>query len=175
MSTHLLEAWRVIAANKLYHLADDVNFTLDPTFYPENNTTLGGDWPEPGIFLTASPEHWLNGYGYWRPWVVEFEGAEGKSYGREVFVPASNFSRMRISRVMALDAYAREEYGEWGWTEEYFETTYDTFEPISPESLLDHSTWAGFRAPDVRNSDFGWRSKYAQRVKEFGAQRGSIF
>lgn len=170
---HLLAQWRTASSGGLYHIADDINFTPDPTYHPENNTTLGGDWPEPGIFLTRSPESWLNGFGYWRPWIVEFSGAEGSDFGNEVFVPATNFGQMRITRVMALDGWCREEFGEWGWTEDYFETYYDTFEPIPEEEFRYPSggyrsgSWSGYQAPDVRGWGGAWQSAYRQRVEEF--------
>ncbi|MDX1408560.1 MAG: hypothetical protein R3330_10520 [Saprospiraceae bacterium] len=168
--------WRKVASGALYHIADDINFRLDPTFHPENNTTLGGDWSEPGIFLTKSPEHWLNGYGYWRPYVIEFTGAVGQDHGSfETFVPATNFSRMSISRVMALDGYCREEFGEWGWTEDYFETYYDTFEPIPEEEMRGYGQWSGYRAPDVRGWSGSWQSKYKARVREFGKTRPGVY
>ena len=54
----------------MYHLTTRANFRLNPKMRAQNNSTLGGDW-EPGIFLGESVEYWVNGYGYWRPWVVD--------------------------------------------------------------------------------------------------------
>lgn len=163
----------------LYHLTDDVSFRLDPNFRPENNTTLGGDWPEPGIFLAPDIEHWVNGYGYWRPWVVEFEvpssvmSSEGVGqYGREVFIPARYFGQIRITRVLPLDGYAREVFGEWGWTEEWFETTYDTFEPISEDELQGRFPWRGYRSPDARQMGGSWHSQYSKRVRDYMNKSG---
>lgn len=159
----------------LYHLADKADFRLDPTFRPQNNTTWGGNYP-PGIFLGSSVEAWVNGYGYWRPWVVEFEAPsdlrqlEGVSggYSGEVFVPAEHFDRLRLVRVVPLDAHCREQFGDYGWTERWFGTTFDTEEPIPPEDENNYFRWRGYRYPgDARQADSGWRARYEKRVKEF--------
>lgn len=38
----------------------------------------------PGIYIATDVEGWLNGHGYWRPFVVEFEVDDGG----EMFIPA---------------------------------------------------------------------------------------
>lgn len=167
-----------LAANqKLYHLTSKRDFKLDPRKAPQNNTTLGGDFG-PGIYLGPSVEYWCNGYGYWRPWVVEIvapadirdrEGTLG-GYGSEVFVPAKYYNELQIVRVIPLDAWCREEYGTYGWTEGYFETTFDTNEPIvlPPSERLP----GPYRYPgDARNADATWASEYAKRVKRFARTR----
>ena len=156
---------------KLYHLADKVDFTLDPEYSPTNNSTLGGEWPEAGVFLTGTPEHWLNGYSYWRPWVVEFDVPEdaGKSYGKEFFVPATAFDAVQLVRVMPLDGYCREEYGDYGWTETWSGKTFDTNEPIDERA---RSPFRGWTCPDARGADPAWLAAYEQRVAAFAAQRG---
>lgn len=185
MSEHLRQAWRRVASGgTYYHLTDTLDFRLDPARHPENNTTLGGDWPEPGIFVARYPERWLNGYGYWRPWVVEFQVASGvgKDFGNETFIPATDFDKVTLLRVLPLDGYAREEYGDYGWTEEYYGTAFDTEEPIEmhrpPGSLSERPVDPvppGYRSPDARQMDAAWRSRYEQRVKEFGRKRGGVY
>lgn len=163
---------KTASGGKLYHLADVVDFRLDPNFHPENNTTLGGDWHEPGIFVAPDVERWVNGYGYWRPWVVEFDvpSGVGKNFGGETFIPATEFDQIRIARVVPLDAWAREEYGEWGWTEEFYGTDFRTGEPIDPR---DRSANRGYRYPgDARQEDRGWQAQYAQRVQDFARESG---
>lgn len=178
---HLQEAWarrieasKTAASNVLYHLADKVDFKLDPNFHPENNTTWGGDWPEAGIFLGKSVEAWVNGYGYWRPWVVEFEVSgvdlNWGGYSGEVFVPATDFDKIRISRVIPLDAHCREEYGDWGWVEDNDGITFDTEEPFERKGYHD---WSGYRYPgDARQSDPAWRARYEKRVRAFARSKG---
>lgn len=160
------------ATNVLYHLADKVDFKLDPKRHPENNTTLGGNWPEAGIFLSDSVERWVNGYGYWRPWVVEFEVVgsldEFRGYSGEVFVPAEKYDQLRIKRVLPLDAHCREEFQDWGWTESYFETDFETNEPISGRLP------GGYRYPgDARQVSATWQAYYKKRVTDFRRKQGS--
>jgi hypothetical protein len=186
MTAHLREAWRAriqrtADRGTMYHLADKVDFRLDPNKHPANNTTWGGDMPEAGIFLGASVEAWVNGYGYWRPWVVEFavppdlkdlEGVTG-GYSQEMFVPASHYDKLRMTRVVPLDAHCREEFGEWGWTEEFFETTFDTEEPISAADLGRYGLWRSYRYPgDARQTSPQWQAAYKKRVKRYARESG---
>lgn len=173
---------KVASGGTYYHLADEVNFQLDPTFHPRNNTTIGGDWSEPGIFVTDSPEHWLNGYGYWRPWIVEFQVAPGvgKDFGDETFIPATAFDQVRMTRVLPLDGYCREEYNDWGWTEDHFGTQFDTGEPVPSGTIMGYRPPearlpAGYRSPDARQMDASWRAGYAQRVDEFARTRPGVY
>ena len=162
----------------LYHLTAKVDFRLDPKFRPQNNTTMGGKWPEPGIFLTDSVEHWGNGYGYWQPWVVEFDvpGGVGQNFGRETFVPATEFDRLRMVRVIPLDAYCREVYGGWGWSESDLETTFDTFEPIGVKELNNYYLWRGYRYPgDARSTDPGWQDAYKKRIQKWRRTRTNAY
>lgn len=154
-----------------YHITDNVNFRLDPKFSPDNNTTMG-DGLKPGIFLAGSVEAWVNGYGYWRPWVVEFEVPSGlgmaRGYSGENYVLATDYNKLRLVRVVPLDAHCREEFDDWGWTEQFFETTFDTFEAISSEQMNDHYRWRGYHYPgDARRSSGTWQQQYAKRVAKY--------
>jgi len=156
----------------LYHLTDDKDFQLDPDFYPQNNTTIGGDWTEPGIFLAKNPEFWLNAHGYWRPWIAEFKvpSALGADYGQEVFISSKDFDSIQLTRVMALDAWCREEFGAPGWSEEYFGKTFDTGEPydITSNNLF---PYRGYKAKDVRKHPEDWHSDYPSRIEKFRINR----
>ena len=173
---------RTARATTLYHLTDTVDFRLDPNYRPQNNTTWGGDL-SPRIFLTPRVETWVNGYGYWRPWVVEFsvdpaiydfEWATG-GYGGEVEVRAENYDMLRITRVLPLDAWCRETYGEFGWVEMWEERTFDTRE------VIEIGSWSrplnpprGYRYPgDARRESASWQREYAERVERFRLQRGA--
>jgi hypothetical protein len=166
----------------LYHLADKADFQLNPNFKPQNNSTMGGDWPEPGLFVTKDAhgiEGWVNGYGYWRPWVVELEGnVEVKSFGGgDNFVPATEFGKLRVSRVVPLDAFCRELYGALGWTESHYGTYFDTFEKI-PEDVLqnDWRAMQGYRySGDARNTDRSWQDAYKKRVRSFARTRNNAY
>ena len=114
-----------------YHLTDDPNFSLKKAKRPQNNTTLGGDWPNAGIFVGPSAEAWFNGYDYVRPFVVELshppirdmgsKAMDVAGYGGEQFIPAEAFDSVRVERVIPYDEYAREQFGEYGPIESYNE------------------------------------------------------
>ena len=171
------KADEVGATRKLYHIADKVDFRLDPTRHPENNTTLGGDWPEAGIFLTSDPEHWLNGYGYWRPWIVEFSVPEGigSDFSSETFIPATDFNKVTITRVLPLDGYARETYRNFGWMEDDLGVDSFTGDPIPAYSM--GAPWPrppeGWTSPDAREMDRGWVSDYAKKVRKWRRTRNN--
>lgn len=164
---------------RLYHIADKADFRLDPKKRPSRNTTMGGEM-KPGIFLSADPETWMNGYGYWRPFLVEFEvpagvGNTGGGYGKEVYVLAEDYDKIRITRVIAIDAYARERFGDWGWTEEEFGTLHETGEPLPPKEpgqWFSRPPAGAYTAPDVRSRPKAWQDEYRKRVIKFRRKRG---
>jgi hypothetical protein len=137
-----------------YHLTDRARFKLDPNFAPADNAIAIVDRSgRPGIYLGEDVEVWVNGHGYWRPFVVVFQvdpsvvndpGVHGR-YGREMFVPASSFDKLTIERVIPLDAYAREVYGESGWIESNLGVEFDTGKPIQERYKGYH-----YPGPDVR-------------------------
>jgi hypothetical protein len=154
------------AGSAWYHLTDRAKFKLDPKFKPADNAVAIEDRSgKPGIYLGQSVEKWVNGFGYWRPFVVEFKvdpsvvddpGVSGR-YGGEMFVPAASFGKLSIVRVIPIDAYCREEYGEPGWIEGDVGVAFDTGEPLPQRG---HDGYAeamkkfrGYRypGPDVRN------------------------
>lgn len=124
--------------NLWYHLTDRARFRLDPRFAPEDNAIAIVDRSgRPGIYIGQDVERWVNGYNYWRPFVVEFDvdpsvvedpGVHGR-YGGEMFVPATSFDKLTILRVIPIDAHAREVFGEAGWI----------ILPSSPERLVLHA------------------------------------
>ena len=159
----------------MYQVTDTADFKLKPAKRPTNNSTLGGDW-DPGIFLADSVEAWVNGYGYWRPWVVEFDvsGLQPGDYkfreGREVLVKAEAYPRLQLIRVVPLDAHCREIFGEYGWTEQFFETDFQTNEPID---LSLRFPIRGYHYPgDARNESADWQAYYKKRVKDYARKSG---
>jgi len=164
-------AARFIRANSMwYHLTDRAKFKLDPKFTPADNAIAIEDRSgRPGIYLGQSVEAWVNGYNYWRPFVVEIKvdpsvkddpGVHGR-YGGEMFVPATSFDKLHIQRVIPIDAYAREEYGEPGWVESDLGVEFDTGEPIpqrgQPGWAEAYKKYRGYRypGPDVRQMPAG--------------------
>ena len=119
---------------KLYHLTDNANFKLDPNFAPEDNTISIYDRSgHKGIYLTPNVEKWVNGHGYWRPFVAEIYADRSAlehdrigRWGGEVFIPADQFDKLTVNRVIPLDAYAREEFGSHGWIERSHGHEFDT-------------------------------------------------
>lgn len=173
-------AARFLVANSTwYHLTERAKFKLDPKFTPADNAVAIEDRSGlPGIYLGQSVEKWVNGFGYWRPFVVEFKvdpsvlkdpGVHGR-YGGEMFVPATSFAKLLIQRIIPLDAYAREEYGEPGWIEDALGMEFDTGEPIPKRGTPEYNKYRGYRypGPDVRvmpSSDTNRLKKQLRQVK----------
>lgn len=140
-----------------YHLTDRARFVLDPRFAPADNTIALQDRSgRPGLYLAPRIEGWVQGHGYWRPFVVEFgvdpqliddPGVHGR-WGGERFVPAASFGRLTLRRVIPLDAYIREQYRDHGWIESALGRTFDTGEPI---------VTPGWNAPRARPFPDGYR------------------
>lgn len=149
-----------------YHLTDRARFKLDPKFTPADNTfSIEDRSGRPGIYLGQDVGRWVNGYGYWRPFVVEIRVDPTVSqdprmrgrWGGEMFVPADAFDKLEVLRVIPLDAYAREHYGVPGWVEEATGQEFDTGNPV-PRPGINESRWEVYQkyrnyqypGPDVR-------------------------
>lgn len=146
-----------------YHLTDKARFQLDSRFSPADNTIAMEDRSgRPGIYLAPDVEKWVNGHGYWRPFVVEVTvdpgvfsqpGVSGR-WGGELFVPASLFGYVKVARVIPLDAYAREHFGTHGWIEEWTGREFDTKNVIPRRGSPGFSQcpFRGYKypGPDVR-------------------------
>ena len=142
-----------------YHLTDRAKFRLDSRFTPADNALAIEDRSRrPGIYLGSDVERWVNGYGYWRPFVAEFsvdpsvvgDVGVGGRWGGELFVPATSFGKLALQRVTPLDAWARERYGGHGWIEEALGKEFDTGAPITAKDW--ERSFRGWRypGPDVR-------------------------
>jgi hypothetical protein len=126
----------------LYHLTNKAKFKLDPNYAPTDNSIAIVDRSgNTGIYLARNVEPWVNGHGYWRPFVAEIladpSALENDTVGRwggEIFVPASRFDKLKVRRVIPLDAYAREEYGQHGWIENSLGIEFDTGNKITATS-----------------------------------------
>jgi hypothetical protein len=160
MASPVRVAARYLSAGQtLYHLTAKGRFKLDPRFAPADTAfALEDRSGRPGIYLASSVEHWVNGYGYLRPFVVEFDvnpsvkddpGVHGR-WGGELFVPASSYPKLKIKRVIPVDAYARETYGGHGWVEEANGEKFDTGEPIDPKGPAYPFHGWKYPGPDVR-------------------------
>lgn len=121
-----------------YHLTNKSKFRLDPKYTPQDNAVAIVDRSgRPGLYITQNVERWLNGYHYWRPFVVELNVAPALlrpetlgRWGGERFIFSDEFSGLTIRRVIPLDAFCREEYGAYGWIEDTVGVEFDTRQPI---------------------------------------------
>jgi len=154
------------AGQHYYHLTAKARFKLNPKFAPaDHSISIVDRSGRPGIYITQDVERWVNGYGYLRPFLVELivdptvkddPGIHGR-WGGELFVPASSFDKLKIKRVIPIDAYVRETYGAHGWVESAIGREFDTEEPIPEQRMfgprVDPYPFRGWRysGPDVRN------------------------
>jgi hypothetical protein len=177
---------------QFWHITDNPKFALDPNYRPENNTTLGGHM-KPGIFLGRDPGAWVDLHNYVRPYVAEIhahpdidqaEGVHG-GYSGEKYVPAEHFDKLKVHRVIPLDAHAREEYGASGRIEEYHGTRFEDDKPlpkrfgnVEPYNYEDpyraHTDFKTmprkpyrYPGPDVRDMSPAEHARHASRASEF--------
>ena len=167
------------AGQTWYHLTDKANFKLNPKHTPEDNSVSIEDRSgQLGIYLGSDVEKWVNGYGYWRPFVVEFDvdptvkedpGVHGR-WGGELFVPATSFDKISIKRVIPIDAWARENYGDFGWVEAFHLRRFDTGEPIETAGwgrLLNPPKGYRYPGPDVRQMPAGDVKRLKKDLRDF--------
>lgn len=140
--------------NTYFHITSKAKFKIDPNYAPEDNAIAITDRSgHKGIYLTNNVERWVNGHGYVRPFVAEIvidpsvlEHDRISRYGGEVFVPASQFHKINVTRVMPIDAWCREEFGAYGWFERAAGFEFDTGEAITAKDW--ETPFRGWRYPD---------------------------
>ncbi|PWT91552.1 MAG: hypothetical protein C5B54_05065, partial [Acidobacteria bacterium] len=111
---------------RMWHLTADPHFTPDPHFKPFLNRIFISDLmrdpkDQPaGLFVTDKPEYWMQAHGYERPYVAEIEGPVTNPPG-SVRVGHEDFMQapMKTVRVLPIDEYAKEKFGEQGWVSEW--------------------------------------------------------
>lgn len=146
---------------KYYHITDNPHFALNSNITPEDNSiSLNDRSGRKGIYLAQSVDTWVNGHGYARPYVAEFEADPsfmdskdvGGRWGGERFVPNHHFDKIKLNRVIPIDAHAREQYGGHGWIERERGKEFDTQEPISNSMLTPRKSFEGYKytGKDVR-------------------------
>lgn len=108
-----------------WHLTDNPHFKPDPSHKPTLNSLSGdmiSDEQKPAGIFVGDPEYWMHAHGYERPYVAEIEGritnppGAVMEKGHEQFMQGDD---LKTVRVLPLDEYAREHYGEPGWVETY--------------------------------------------------------
>ena len=142
---------------KLYHITSKAKFTLNPNYAPEDiSFSIQDRSGNKGIYLTPDVEKWVNGHGYIRPFVAEIladpsvlEHNKLGRWGGEIFVPADQFHKLKVNRVVPIDVIAREQFGGHGWIEGSHGRAFDSGDEI------DHNAWYPYKDwkydKDVRN------------------------
>ena len=142
----------------LFHITDKADFKLDPDHAPEDNSISINDRSGiKGIYLTRDVERWVNGHGYLRAFVAEISvdpsALEHDRLGRfagEVFIPADQFDKLTILRVIPIDAHCREVFGLHGWTETSLGHEIDTGDKITAKDW--EQPFRGWKYPhDLRD------------------------
>ena len=124
---------------KLYHITNKANFKLNPNYAPQDNSVAIYDRSgQKGIYLTSDVEKWVNGHDYIRPFVAEIYAERSAldhdrvgRWGGEIFIPADQFDKLKVTRVVPLDVIARETYGQHGWIEGSHGHEFDTGKEIT--------------------------------------------
>ncbi len=157
----------------LYHITDKPKFKLNPDIEPQDNAvSISSREGNKGIYATRDIEPWVNGKGYIRPFVAELlvdpsalQHDAVSRWGNEVFIPASQFDKVKISRVVPLDAIARETYGLHGWIETSHGSEFDSGNEITAKGW--EQPFKDYRYPhDVREMS---REEILQYRKRFNA------
>jgi hypothetical protein len=142
---------------RMFHLTDNPRFSLDREYAPEDNAiAIYSRSGRKGIYLTGNVERWINGYGYDRPFVVEFLVDESivknpefkERWGGEIFLPAHLFDELTLDRVIPTDAHCREIFQSYGWYESITGKAFDTGETIVGGPVPGDYRYTG---KDVRN------------------------
>lgn len=164
----------------LYHLTDKAKFKPNPRQVPRDNTIAITQRDQPGLYLTANPESWINGHGYTRPFVAEVKVPKGLAergrWGGERFLPSEHLPQAHVSRVIPIDEHARETYHEPGWVERHHGTSHDGREIQTgawghtdfKEKLPDDYRYSG---PDVREMSKDEIALHKSRTRAFGKAR----
>ena len=156
-----------------YHMTDKAKFKPSAKHVPEDNALALHERTSPGMYLTKSPESWVNGHGYVRPFVAEVHVPRGvghaERYNGEHFVPAADLAKVKVNRVIPLDAHARETFGEPGWVEEHHGSTFDTGAPITPHGHPGTTKFPDYHydGPDVRDMSSDVVRQHKQRVRQY--------
>lgn len=111
-----------------WHLTDNPRFVPDPTRKPTLNRVFLSDLMQDsadlpaGLFITDAPEYWMQAHGYERPYVAQVKGTVGPGRPGGARVSREDFlqGEAKTLRVLTIDEYAREVFGEEGWVEGYF-------------------------------------------------------
>lgn len=167
-SPHKTGTDQSVHGRRSYHLTDNPRFELDPTYVPDQNYLAIYIREDAGIYLTDNPEYWVNAHNYVRPFVVEFEVAGDQEHAgvpgsSQEFIPADQYDRLKVTRIIPLDEWVRERFGEKGWVEEHFNPSeYSIHEPYK-RPFPDYK----YTGPDVRDMSEAETQKLTDRAKQY--------
>lgn len=166
----------------VWHLTSDPRFALDAERVPAANyLSITGYDDVPGLYVTDNVERWVNGYGYLRPFAVELRVTGPVKWGNanhpggmsQSFIPADQFDRVEVVRVIPIDEYVHEVYQDRGWVEEWHEPTewvWDQPRPVSPYPEGYH-----YEGPDVRSMSDEEVQRLIERTEEAQAGRSPAY
>lgn len=140
-------------------MTDNPKFQLDPNVAPEDNSiTIHGREGRKGLYTAKDVEPWIS-KGYTRPYVAEIHIDEddlnsddiGGRFHGEKFIPNHLFNKIKVNRVIPLDAHAREKHGMHGWIEGVAGREFDTGKPTPKH--FDGYNFRGYKynGKDVRH------------------------
>lgn len=156
-----------------WHITDHPDFKPDPNFRPENNSTLGGHF-NPGLFVSQHPEHWMQSYGYYRPYLSEIDVPDevGRDFDNsERFITPDQYDKIKVERTIPIDAYGREQYGQSGWVESNYGEDFETgekFTDYQPMSRDLYKKTPGYKYPGTAmDQPEEWRKNYERKVRDY--------
>lgn len=155
----------------LYHITDNPHFALNPNQVPDDNTFALQERKRRGLYVTPNPDQWLQGEGYVRPYLAEIHvpkaAHEAERWSGEHFIPAENFGQAKVHRVIPVDAYIREEYGQPGWIEQHHGTAFDTGQPLNWKPWEFPYRGQRYTGPDAREMTPEQHAFHKQRALDY--------
>jgi hypothetical protein len=165
-----------------YHVTDNPNFELSTTHRPHLNLEGGEDeHREPGIHMADHEgiNRWMGTGGYIRPYMVELHAHPElddhpdteHGFARERYVPAKHYDKLKVHRVIPLDAWDREQ-GGYGHMEQSLGSEYDTGAPIaSSHEDRPYRPRTPYTGPDAREMTPEQHQHHTDRYDRFMSDR----
>jgi 8-oxo-dGTP pyrophosphatase MutT (NUDIX family)/GNAT superfamily N-acetyltransferase len=159
-----------------YHLTDNPHFALNPDHQPEDNALSIRPREHKGLYTAERPSDWTGTQGYVRPYVAEIHSPKGvatdERWGGEKFIPAEHFDKVKVHRVIPLDAHEREAFGEHGRIESHHGSEFDSGKPIERDGWDQpprHHFGEGYHydGPDVRDMTPEQHTQHYNRWKGY--------
>lgn len=153
----------------MYHLTNRRKFALDPKKVPSDNAISIRGRTQPGLYVASDVGTWWNVHGYHRPYVAEIQvprkAMVDERWSGEKFIPGENMGQASVSRVLPVDAYAREKWKGPGWVEGETGRAFDTGEPIDP--IRTQYPDYHYDGPDVRDFTPEQHAQHMQNLRTY--------